>query len=285
MKNIHATMTRRNFIHFSGFAGAGIATLGILSGCSNSSDNTAASGDSYTLVEDGKLTAIGDWSFPPLESMDENTGEVQGFDIDLLKAVAEKMGLEANFLPTQKFDTLVPTITQGGRADVAISGITITDERLEQIDFTDAYLSSNQGLVVKIGSQFDGLDEKALIEALNTPENQVSAQSGTTGGDWIQENLPNCTYVPLDDPIQSMTGVSSGLYSACVSDLPVVSNLCNESYTDLTVALQIPTGEEYGIVVSKDNPQLTAAINEALKELEEDGTMDELQTKWFGQTI
>ena len=75
------------------------------------------------------------------------------------------------------------------------------------------------------------------------------------------------------------------LYSACVSDLPVVSNLCNESYTDLTVALQIPTGEEYGIVVSKDNPQLTAAINEALKELEEDGTMDELQTKWFGQTI
>mgnify|MGYP002234140985 CR=1 FL=1 len=103
-------MTRRNFIHFSGFAGAGIATLGILSGCSNSSDNTAASGDSYTLVEDGKLTAIGDWSFPPLESMDENTGEVQGFDIDLLKAVAEKMGLEANFFPHKSSIPLFPLL-------------------------------------------------------------------------------------------------------------------------------------------------------------------------------
>ena len=285
MENINANITRRNFIHLSGVAGASAATLGILSGCSNSSSEEAAADGSYTLVEEGVLTAIGDWSFPPLESMDENTGEVKGFDIDLLKAVAEKMGLEANFLPTQKFDTLLPTITQGGRADVAISGITITDERLEEIDFSEPYLNSNQGLVTKLGSEFDGLDEDALLEALNKPECQVSAQSGTTGGDWIQENLPNCTYVPLDDPIQSMTGVSSGLYSACVSDLPVVSNLCAESYTDLTVSLQIPTGEEYGIVVSKDSPNLTAAINEALQAIKDDGTMEELQVTWFGQTI
>lgn len=82
-----------------------------------------------------------------------------------------------------------------------------------------------------------------------------------------------------------MAGVQTGLYDAMVIDLPVASNLISTSYSDLTIAKEIPTGEQYGIVVSKDNPALTEAINKVLADMEKDGTMTALKTKWFGSNI
>jgi len=122
-------------------------------------------------------------------------------------------------------------------------------------------------------------------EALNVAGKKIACQSGTTGEAWIQENLPNAEVVPLDDAIQAMTGVQTGLYDACVADLPVVSYLCTQSYTDCKVAMEIPTGEQYGIVVSKDNAKLTEDINKALAELQEDGTLASLEEKWFGSEL
>ncbi|MBQ6394955.1 MAG: transporter substrate-binding domain-containing protein, partial [Atopobiaceae bacterium] len=91
------------------------------------------------------------------------------------------------------------------------------------------------------------------------------------------------TLVPLNNIPECMTGLSTELYDAVCADLPVVSYQCTISFTDCEVAFEIPTGEQYGIVVSKDNPELLAAINEALADMEEDGTMDALKEKWFGQ--
>ena len=82
-----------------------------------------------------------------------------------------------------------------------------------------------------------------------------------------------------------MTGVQSGLYNAAVLDLPVASYLCTKSYTDLQVDLQIATGEQYGIVVSKKNVKLRKDLDAAIKALKDDGTMDTLQKKWFGTTL
>ena len=79
-------------------------------------------------------------------------------------------------------------------------------------------------------------------------------------------------------------GISTGLYNAMVIDLPVAQNMIAESFSDLEVVEEIPTGEQYGIAVSKDNPGLLAAINDALAAIEEDGTMDEIKQKWFGTT-
>jgi len=114
---------------------------------------------------------------------------------------------------------------------------------------------------------------------------KIACQAGTTGEEWIQENMPNVTCVPLDDVAAAMTGVQTGLYDGFVIDLPVSSNLIAKSFTDLKVAEKIPTGEQYGIAVSKDNPGLTAAINDALAKIKSDGTMDSLETTWFGSTI
>ena len=275
------TMNRRNFIATLGIAGS----AALLAGCSNdtaeqepAADDAAESTDeaSYTLVKEGVLTNVAELGFSPFEYIDDE-GTTVGFDVDLSNAIAEKMGLTCEWLPNQAFDTLVPTIKQGGKADISIAGVTITDERLEDVDFSDPYLNSNQALIVAASSDY-------ATEDLDAEDIQIACQTGTTGDAWIQENLPNATRVPLADVTAGMMGVSTGSYQAMVIDLPVAQNMLAQSFSDLTILEEIPTGEQYGIAVSYDNPGLKDAINAALAEIESDGTMDELKQKWFGTT-
>ena len=89
------------------------------------------------------MTAGSDTSYPPMESMNGTTAE--GFDVDLLTAIGEKIGLKVVF-QTETFDTLIPTLVAGGKFDVIASSMTITDDRKKQIDFTDPYIDSNQSI-------------------------------------------------------------------------------------------------------------------------------------------
>ena len=273
-------MTRRSFIATSSAAAAMMLAA---CGGSKSSDNSeapaveAADGE-YTLVEAGKLTCISNLYFPPFESMDEKTGEPVGFDIDMSKSLAEHLGLEANWLPSQAFDSLVPTIKAGGTADIAIAGMTITDARKAEVDMSDPYVDSNQSLVTKVGSE-------ETLDSLNAAEKKIAVQAGTTGADWAAENLPDATIVPLDDIISAMNGVLTGSYDGLVTDLPVSSYQIKNSFTELQIIEEIPTGEQYGIAISKDNPGLTAAINQALADMADDGSMAEIQVKWFGAEL
>ena len=275
-------MNRREFLAAFGTVAAGA----VLAGCGNSNaTSTDSSSDAksdekkgMTLIEDGKLTVVAELGFAPFEYMDEKTGEPVGFDVDVINAVAEKMGLTASYLPNQKFDTLVPIIKQGGKADVSIAAITITDERMESVDFSEPYLDSNPAIVVAKGSS-------ETEETLNDASKQVVCQGGTTGDEWIGENLPDAVRVPVDDVTAALTGVQTGLYQAMVVDLPVASYMLAQSFSDLEIVKEIPTGEQYGIAVSKDNPELTQAVNKALEDMKSDGTMKEIETKWFGSEI
>lgn len=275
-------MNRREFLAAFGTVAAGA----VLAGCGNSNaTSTDSSSDAksdekkgMTLIEDGKLTVVAELGFAPFEYMDEKTGEPVGFDVDVINAVAEKMGLTASYLPNQKFDTLMPIIKQGGKADVSIAAVTITDERLESVDFSEPYLDSNQAIVVAKGSS-------ETQETLNDASKQVVCQGGTTGDEWIGENLPDAVRVPVDDVTAALTGVQTGLYQAMVVDLPVASYMLAQSFSDLEIVKEIPTGEQYGIAVSKDNPELTQAVNKALEDMKSDGTMKEIETKWFGSEI
>lgn len=275
-------ISRRQFLR----AGSAFAGAFALSACGGSSSDTSADtttttdadAGSYTLVEEGKLTVVSNLYFPPFESMDEKTGEAVGFDVDVSKAVAEHMGLEAEWLPNQAFDALVPTIKAGGTADVAIAGMTITDEREQEVDMSEPYVDSNQAFVTKAGST-------ETTESANSADKKVAVQAGTTGEEWVLENLPEATCVPLDDIIAAMTGLQTGYYDAIVVDLPVASYQIKNSFSDLQVVEPIPTGEQYGMAVSKDNPGLTEAINAALAQMAEDGTMAQIQTEWFGSEL
>ena len=283
MKN---SMSRRQFILAAGaLAGSavlagcgGSSTSGSSASTDSSSASTSSSDDSYTLVKDGTLTVVAELGFAPFEYMDDKTGDPEGFDVDVIKAVADKMGLQCEYLPNQKFDTLVPLIKQGGKADVSIAAITITDEREDSVDFSEPYLDSNQAIVVAKGSS-------ETEETLNDASKQVVCQGGTTGDEWIGENLPDAVRVPVDDVTAALTGVQTGLYQAMVVDLPVASYMLSQSFSDLEIVKEIPTGEQYGIAVSKDNPELTQAVNKALEDMKSDGTMKEIETKWFGSEI
>ena len=270
---------------FAGGLAVACALAVTIAGCSGGGQSSTPSATddaaeaSYALVEDGTITVASDLANAPLDFVDEKTGEAQGFEIDLINAVADKLGLECEVLPAMKFDTIVPLIEQGGKADVGVSNITITDARMEQVDFTDSYMDSNQGLVTLAA------DADVTEDELNVEGTKIAVQAGTTGASWAEENLPNAEIVAHDDPVVAVTGVQTGLYAAAVADLPVMTYLCSNSSTDCAVAIEIPTGEQYGIAVNKDNPGLTEAINGALAELEEEGYISELEAKWLGAEL
>lgn len=261
-------------------AGMLVAALG-LAGCA--SNEGAPAGDAGSsadaeqateieLLNDGKLTIAASLDFPPFENLEGE--EAVGFEVDLMKALAEKMDLEAEYLPSTKFDTIVPMISAGGKADVGVSGFTVTEDRKKEIDFTDVIMDSNQGIVVMKDSGYTDVDQLA--------GKKIGAQSGTTGYDWAVENIEGAEVIPFDEMTAVFAALQSGQIDAIASDLPVVQYYVNNAYTDMEIIAEIPTGEQYAIVVSKDNPALTKALNDAIAEAKADGTYDAIYEKWFG---
>ena len=275
---------RRKLTTIASAAMATVALAASLVGCGGSGSTQSASdatGDApaaaMTLVNEGKLTCVSEIGFAPFEYFEAGSSEPVGFDIDVANEIAKRLGLECEFLPTQDFDSLIPTIKEGGKADIAIAAVTITSEREQEIDFSDPYFESNLGVVAKAG-------ENLTTEDLDVTDAKVACQTGTTGDLWVTENLTNATRVPLADVTAGFAGVSTGSYKGYVTDLPVARKNLSSAFTDLEIIEEVPTGEQYGIVVSKDNPGLTEAINGVLKDMTDDGTLDALYQKWIVET-
>ena len=252
-----------------------IAVALALTGCGAASSSGSAQNSNYKLVEDGKLTVASDLATPPFEYVDD-AGNDQGFTVELMDMIAQEMGLELNYLPAQKFDNIIPMAKQGVKTDVSACNITINDARKKEVDFTDPYMDSNQGVAVAKNSGY------ANTDSLNAAGVKIAVQSGTTSEEWAQENLPRATTVNFDDWTAAFTAVMSGQCQAVVCDLPVEQWMVKSSFTDMEIIKEVPTGEQFGIAVSKDNPELTAAINAALKQIRADGRYDELYEKYFG---
>lgn len=256
-------------------AGALAASLALF-GCSSGDQGTTTSSTSgndagYTLVNDGKLTVAASLDFPPFENL--NGDKPEGFAVDLMTLLAEEMGLECEYLPSTKFDTIVPLIQTGGKADVGVSSFTITDKRLQQVDFTDPYCNVNQSITVRSDS---GITDVAQLEG-----KKIGAQSGTTGYEWAAENIKDVEMVGFDEMTAVYAALQSGQIDAIAVDLPVTNYYVKTAYTDCEVIAEIPTGEQYGIAVSKDNPELTKALNEAIKAVRDSGKYDEIAAKWL----
>lgn len=254
------------------------ATLALF-GCSSGGDQAksadndakAANDAGYTLVNDGKLTVAASLDFPPFENQVGDKAE--GFEVELMGLLAEEMGLEINFLPSTKFDTIVPLVQTGGKADVGASGLTITDERLEQVDFTDPIVDVNQSITVLKTS---GVTDIAQLEG-----KKVGAQTGSTGYEWAAENIKGVEVVGFDEMTAVFAALQSGQVDAVAVDLPVANYYVKDAYSDCQVIKEIPTGEQYAVAVSKDNPELTKALNTAIKAVKDNGKYDELASKWI----
>ena len=239
-------------------------------GTSSAASSAATAGD-FKLVKDGTLTVITSADYPPFENMEGN--EIVGFDAALIREIGTRIGLEVE-ISNQAFDTLITSVAGGTATDVAISAITIDPERANDVDFTDSYYDSNLAIVVLRDAGLSAADANAAKEVL--ADAAVGAQSGTSGEAWIEENLPANSYTPYQETPDLLNQLRTKSIVAAVYDQPVAEAHVNGEYNDCEILTVIPTGEQYGIAVNKDNAALTAAINDALASIKADGTMDKL---------
>ena len=271
------SMTRRNFLTVAG----ALASTAALAGCGgeqaehaddagDATADDAADGD-LGLVTEGSITFAVSPDYPPFENLVD--GEYVGLDMDLGRAVAEQLGLECVYTNID-FDGIVPAIVAGGQADAGLSGISITPDREDEVNFTTPYYIDNQA-VATLSSNTDVTEENAA-EVLNTAEMTIAVQSGSTGADFAAENFPNAEQLAFPQFTDAFAAVSAGQANAVCGNLAVVEQMLAGAYTDQHVVLTSATGEEYAICVNKDNEALLNAINDALATLQEDGTIDEL---------
>ena len=153
-----------------------------------------------------------------------------------------------------------------------MASFTITDKRLQQVDFTDPYCNVNQSITVRSDS---GITDVAQLEG-----KKIGAQSGTTGYEWAAENIKDAEVTGYDEMTAVFAALDSGQIDAVSVDLPV-ANYYVRSYSDCQVIKEIPTGEQYAVTVSKENPELTKALNKALQAVHDNGKYDELAAKWL----
>ncbi len=244
------------------------------SSASASASSSAASGD-IKLITNGTLTVATSPDYPPFENLEN--GEYVGLDIEIAKAIAEKLGLKVEF-KTLQFDAIIPAIAAGGQADIGISGFTVDPERAKEIDFSKTYYIDDQAIAV----MKNGAITEANVDAELSKEGAIVAvQSGTSGETYIQENYPKATVQAFGNSTDAFAAMQSGQANAVCTNKAVVEKMLADAYQDATVAKAIATGEEYAIVVSQDNKALTTAINKAMDELTADGTISRLVQQYL----
>jgi len=228
----------------------------------------AAAGD-LGLLNEGVITVGSDIAFEPFEFIQD--GEPAGFDIDLMNEIADRLGLEVEYV-NASFDTIFTQLAAGD-FDAIISAITITEERDQTIDFTDPYFAANQAVAVTT----DGPDVASEDDLAGL---QVAVQAGTTGLDYANENFTESTIVEFPTSEAAFTALESGQVDAVFIDLPVVSARV-ETSENVELALEVDTGELYGIGVQDGNAALRDALNEQLADIIADGTYEEIYSRWF----
>ncbi len=212
-----------------------------------------------------------DATWPPFESVNEQTNEIEGFDIDLMMAIAERAGLEIEFIDVA-WDPLLAGMAQC-QYDAAISAMTITEERKEQFLFSEPYFFAGQIVTVHV-------DNTDITSKFDLPGKVVGAQIGTTGSFEV-EAIGGATLKTYDDIGLAMQDLMNGQIDAVVADNPLALGYVGENPDKLKTVGDVFTDENYGIAVCKDKPELLAKINEGLSAVKTEGLIDELVDKWL----
>ena len=227
--------------------------LFIVSGCS--------------FKDDSKLILVTEAGFAPYEFY--QNGEIVGVDIDIAKEIAKELGKEL-VVKDVSFDFLINEV-KSGKADFAAAGISITDERKKQVDFTDEYTVSNQVVVVKKDSPITSFDEIS--------NKKIAVQLGTVADLYVSDNYPDATLVQHKKYLSAVEDIKAGKADCLIMDeLPAKEIV--EANTELKIMDGVLFQDRYGMIVKKGNDKLRKQINKVLKRLVEDGTTDKLVLKY-----
>ena len=229
--------------------------------------DTAAAGEVTTATE-GVLTMGTNAAFPPYEYYEGDA--IVGIDAEVAQAIAEKLGLTLEIVDMD-FGSII-TAVQTGKVDVGIAGMTVEPDRLENVDFTDSYATGVQVVIVPEGSEIASVDD---LEG-----KLIGVQESTTGWQYCTEDYGDENVIPYPNGATAVQALMDGKVDCVVIDQqPALSFVeANEGLTILDTEYAV---EDYASVVSKDNTGLKDAINTALNELIEDGTVQGILDKYI----
>ncbi|MGD6901522.1 transporter substrate-binding domain-containing protein [Bacillus infantis] len=246
----------------------------ILAACG--SDDADSSGDGDGSGDDGSKTyTVGtDTTYPPFEF--EEGGEYKGIDIDIINAIAEEEGFEIELKPMD-FGGIIPAIL-ADQLDVAIAGMSITDDRKEKVDFSDPYFDAGLTLVVS--------EDNSDITSIDDLKGKVVAvKNGTTGAEHAEEIKEEAGIKEVrqfNDSPSMFQEVANGNADVLIEDYPVIAYAIKTSGLDLKTVGDRLTGDQYGIGVKKgENQELLEKINSGLQKIKDNGTYDEILGRYL----
>lgn len=217
--------------------------------------------------EDKTLVMATNAEFPPYEYYEGE--EVIGIDVDIAKAVAEELGMELK-IEDMAFDSVIPAVSSG-KADIALAGLTVTDERKENLNFTDTYAKATQVIIVKEDSAIAGPDD---LEG-----KKIGVQLGTTG-DLYASDIKDAEVEQYNKGFEAVQATMQGKIDAVIIDSEPAKEFVAEA-EGLKILDEAFTEEEYAIGIAKDNDELLEKVNKALKSLKESGKLDEIVAEYI----
>ena len=245
-----------------------VLSLTVFAACSKDDKDNSSKGSGKQTYKVGV-----DASYPPFEW--KENGEYKGIDIDLIREIAKRGGFEIE-IQSMDFKGIIPAL-QSKQLDIAIAGMTITDERRQVLDFSDPYFDAGLSIVVgKNNEDVNGPDDLA--------NKTVAVKKGTFGATYATENLEplGAKVIQFDSSATMFEEVLAGRADALIEDYPVIAYAIVDNGLDLKIVGERLNEAQYGIGTLKgSNPELVEKINNALKEMREDGTYQEIIDKYL----
>lgn len=241
-------------------------------GGESTEESTGGAGGDLELISDGTLSVCSDIPYAPFEF--EEDGEITGFDIEVMQAIADELSLELE-VNAIGFDPIQSgTALNSDQCDIAASAMTITEEREANLDFTDPYYDAEQSLMSKADAGIASIEDLSGMT--------VGVQSATTGETYTRENAPEDAEIQaFENPGDLLTALQANQVDAVLQDLPVNAEFARNN-DGFEVVETYDTGEQYGFAVAEEgSDNLLAAVNEALQAVRDAGTYDELYDKYF----
>lgn len=231
-----------------------------------SKDDSKDSGESKKDSKDTLVMAT-NAEFPPYEFHEGD--DVVGIDADIARAIAEEMGMELK-IEDMAFDSIIPAVTSG-KADFGAAGMTVTEDRKKNVDFTDTYATATQVIIVKEGSDIAGPDDLT--------GKKIGVQLGTTG-DIYADDIEDAEVERYNKGFEAVQALTQDKIDAVVIDGEPAKEFVAEA-EGLKILDEAFTEEEYAIAVAKDNDDLLKKMNEALASLKDSGKIDEIVAKYI----
>lgn len=260
----------------TGIALTAVLALGTLAACGKPAAEEAGAGTIAKIKEQGKVIAGVKYDLNLFGLKDPSTGQVQGLDIDIAKAVAKKVLGDENAIEFKEVTskTRIPML-KNGEIDMIVATMTITEERKKEIDFSDVYFTAGQSLLVPVNSPIKSVKDL-------TKDSKVLTAKGSTSAKNVRDAAPDAQVLEFENYAEAFTALKAGQGDALTTDNALLFGMSKQD-SNFKVLEETFTQEPYGIGLRKDDAEFVKLVNDTLKELKENGQYDAIYEKWIGK--